>query len=543
MPQTATQTSEVDTELTTHHAPAERLELAVLEPVAKKLQEDALIHSLVQGYPEAMAILNEQRQIVACNEGLLSALGLEDSRDVLGRRIGEVFSCEQATKMPGGCGTSEACQMCGAVNAMLECNDRREVARAECRITTVTPDGPGALELEVVATPFDMDGQQLMVFAARDISAQKRREVLEKLFFHDTLNVAGGIEGLAELLEETEDKDELHEYPKRMSVMSHQLTEQIRGQRDLAAAERGDFKPSWMRMRVTDVFENLRATYEGHPVARDRTLVLGAPSPADLDLQSDAVLLGRVLGNLIKNALEASDVRQVVSVRCELLDEQQLRFTVHNTNVMPYKVQLQMFQRSFSTKGGTGRGLGTFSVKLLTTRYLGGKVDFTSKDGHGTSFTVTLPRWQTENGAEPQVLDKPTDDNASIDGVRILLAEDGEDNQRLISHVLTKAGADVTGVVNGKLALDTALQARDAGKPFDVILMDMQMPVMDGYEATRSLRDNGYTNPIIALTAHTGTAERDECLAAGCDGYVAKPINKTELFSTIAKSSRATTTP
>ncbi len=534
MPQPSTQLNVIETEPTTYHASPERLELTVLEPVAKKLKEDSLIRSLVQGYPEAMAILNEHRQIVACNDGLLTALGLADSRDVLGRRIGEVFSCEYSTRMPGGCGTAEPCQMCGAVNAMLECNERREVAKAECRITTVTPDGPGALDLEVVATPFDLGDQKLMVFAARDISAHKRREVLEKLFFHDTLNVAGGIEGLAELLEQADDAQERQEYPKRMSVMSHQLTEQIRGQRDLAAAERGELKPSWTRMSVTDVFENLRSTYEGHPVARDRTLVLGVPSPADLDLQSDPVLLGRVLGNLIKNALEASDIGQVVSVECNLLDDQQLRFTVHNTNVMPYKTQLQMFQRSFSTKGGTGRGLGTFSVKLLTTRYLGGEIDFFSRDEHGTSFFVTLPRCQTKDGAEPEVTDKPVDDLAHIDGVRILLAEDGEDNQRLICHVLTKAGADVTGVVNGKLALDAAVEAHEAGRPFDVILMDMQMPVMDGYEATRELRKRAYSGSIVALTAHTGDAEREECLAAGCDGYVAKPISKPALFRAIA---------
>ena len=116
---------------------------------------------------------------------------------------------------------------------------------------------------------------------------------------------------------------------------------------------------------------------------------------------------------------------------------------------------------------------------------------------------------------------------------RILLAEDGPDNQRLIAFLLRKAGAEVELAENGQIALDLALAAQQAGSPFDVILMDMQMPVMDGYDATQKLRSAATREPIIALTAHAMTEDRQKCIDAGCDDYIAKPIDPKKLVEII----------
>ncbi|WP_197993002.1 response regulator [Gimesia aquarii] len=117
---------------------------------------------------------------------------------------------------------------------------------------------------------------------------------------------------------------------------------------------------------------------------------------------------------------------------------------------------------------------------------------------------------------------------------RVLLAEDMPDNQRLVSFYLKQAGAEVFFADNGQIALDIALEASNHGFPFDVILMDIQMPVLNGNEATKKLRESGYTGAIIAITAHTSSHDRQTCLDAGCDDYTTKPVNPNRLIDLVA---------
>jgi CheY-like chemotaxis protein len=128
----------------------------------------------------------------------------------------------------------------------------------------------------------------------------------------------------------------------------------------------------------------------------------------------------------------------------------------------------------------------------------------------------------------------PTPTPAKLRG-RVLAVEDALDIQRLVRLFLTSAGLEVTLAVNGRNAVETALQYAEAGRPFDVILMDMQMPVLDGYRATERLRASGYSGTIVALTAHALPGERERCLAAGCDDFLVKPINRTTLLGAMRR--------
>jgi CheY-like chemotaxis protein len=126
----------------------------------------------------------------------------------------------------------------------------------------------------------------------------------------------------------------------------------------------------------------------------------------------------------------------------------------------------------------------------------------------------------------------PTD---ALRGTRVLLVEDGPDNQRLISFVLRKAGAEVETAENGKLAVDRALTAQGAGQPYDVVRMDMQMPVMDGYAATKQLRHRGYASPVVVLTAHAVEGDRERCVSAGCNDNTTKPTYRKQLIDTLVR--------
>jgi CheY-like chemotaxis protein len=173
---------------------------------------------------------------------------------------------------------------------------------------------------------------------------------------------------------------------------------------------------------------------------------------------------------------------------------------------------------------------------------LGGAITVTSEVGSGSLFRVRVPAHPVESGGVSELPDSDTPSTGRMRSAlaalrasgRILVVEDGPDNQRVIRHVLERAGYDVTTADNGLVGVELALAAVEEGTPFRVILMDVQMPVLDGYEATRRLRASGYTGPIIALTAHALPSERQRCLEAGCDAFATKPIERLLLLETIA---------
>ena len=286
--------------------------------------------------------------------------------------------------------------------------------------------------------------------------------------------------------------------------------------------------------------------------AKNLPLKIEYDGPMPQSIQSDPTRLRQILINLTSNAVkftEVGEVRLVARLLDAESDEPMMQFEIVDSGIGLTEEQIADLFKPFhqadtsTTRkyGGTGLGL-TISKRLA--QKLGGDITVRSTPGEGSTFTITVATGPL-HGVE--MLDTPSEAQLSTNfdkkpaaariklDCRVLLAEDGPDNQRMISFLLKEAGAEVVVADNGQIAHDLALAARDEGTPFDVILMDMQMPVMDGYDATGKLRKAEYAGAIIALTAHAMSTDRDKCLAAGCNDYITKPVDHEKLISLVAE--------
>ena len=327
---------------------------------------------------------------------------------------------------------------------------------------------------------------------------------------------------------------------------------------DLSKIEAGKLAVERIACSPCQVVAEVESLVQVRSAARGLELRIEYEDGIPETIQSDPIRLRQILINLMGNAVKFTELGHVdlVTRLASLPDGgPAIEFDVVDTGVGMTDEQAARLFKPFSQAdasttrkfGGTGLGL---AISKRLGEALGGDVQLVeSKPGVGSRFRLTvatgsldgvrmlecpaeshrvLPEAQAEAAPEVGPLD-----------CRILLAEDGPDNQRLITHVLKKAGAEVTVVENGQLAVDAALAAthgrreKDPERPFDVILMDMQMPVMDGYTATSTLREQGYTGPIIALTAHAMASDRQKCVDSGCDDYASKPIDRRKLIETI----------
>ncbi len=365
----------------TDFAPGERADEVEIQAMHQLVISQPHMKEVLDAIPLMVMILNSKRQIVAVNQRVIEATETKLS-DILGLRPGELAGCIHARTGPNGCGTGVHCRVCGAVNGILKTQSNGRYGSEECHIRKENGE---SLDWKVTTSPLNLAGHALQCLTVEDIADTKRRGVLERTFFHDLANTIGAIIGFGRLLaDEQEHIDEL----KEIIRMAEELLEEVQNQQQLAMAESGVLTPKPESIELKTFLDYTADLYRNHPVAAGRHIVVES---GEVTLRTDARLLKRIMGNMIKNALEASDEGQTVSVYSR--DEaHQVTLCVHNATVMRDEVKLQVFQRSFSTKSGSGRGVGTYSIKLLGEQYLGGRVAFTSEVPHGTVFSVTLPK-------------------------------------------------------------------------------------------------------------------------------------------------------
>ena len=317
---------------------------------------------------------------------------------------------------------------------------------------------------------------------------------------------------------------------------------------DLSKIEAGKLEIEHIQCSPCQILSEVVSLMRVRANAKNLPLEIEYDGPIPQSIQSDPTRLRQILINLTGNAVKFTEVGKIRLV-ARLLeaesDQPKMQFEVVDSGIGMTEEQITRLFKPFSqvdssttrTHGGTGLGL---AISKRLAEKLDGDINVRSRPGEGTTFILTVGTGPLDG---VKLLDNPTEAEVSMDpekkpaapetklDCRVLLAEDDPDNQRLIAFLLKKAGAEVVVADNGRIAHDLALAARDEGSPFDVILMDMQMPVMDGYDATGKLREAGYSGPIIALTAHAMSTDRDKCLHAGCDDYMTKPIDRQKLVA------------
>jgi signal transduction histidine kinase/CheY-like chemotaxis protein len=312
---------------------------------------------------------------------------------------------------------------------------------------------------------------------------------------------------------------------------------------ELSKIEAGHAKPANRPCRPQQIFAEIKLLMEKSAASKQVALEFELDSSVPEKLTSDPTRIRQILVNLVENSIRFTD-RGCVRVRAfyEHRNEQ-LHFIVKDTGIgmSPQRMKnlFQPFDQESSGGSESGNGLGLHLCARIC-EMLGGQIQAESELGVGTSIRFHVSAISSSGMPEPASLDegihRETTGEFPLNGFTILLVEDGIDNQKLIRRLLERSGAEVQIAENGVEALESILDSD--GLPrldcnFDLILMDLQMPVMDGVEATRRLREAGFGLPIVALTAHATSEHQERCLEAGCDGFLTKPVRKTELIQAV----------
>ena len=318
---------------------------------------------------------------------------------------------------------------------------------------------------------------------------------------------------------------------------------------DLSKVEAGELTVERSACSVAHVLSDVVALVRPRAIEKGLAWSVELRTEVPRTILTDATRLRQILLNLAGNAVKFTEQGEIRLVASYVpTPRPRLRFEVIDTGIGLTADEIARLFRPFAQAdasttrryGGTGLGL---SICAHLAGLLGGEVRVQSVVGQGSTFTleldaevdeeVSLHRPVMESGARPGLLHRAAE--AGLAGARVLVAEDSRDNQLLVGFILRRMGAEVTEAENGRVAHRLAMEAVGAGKPFHVILMDMQMPELDGYDAASLLRRDGYTGAVVAVTAHAMVGDREKCLAAGCDDHVTKPIDAEGLVMTVAR--------
>jgi PAS domain S-box-containing protein len=347
---------------------------------------------------------------------------------------------------------------------------------------------------------------------------------------HEIRTPLNAIAGFAEALEGGDlAASERHEFAQTIRRNSDHLLGILSDILDVSKIEAGKMSIESLPVHPREVIEDVCAMLRGKADAKGLELRCDIAAAVPARLVTDPTRLRQILLNLIGNAIKFTDSGSI-SLRATLENEQTLQIDVIDTgHGIPQPMQAEIFEPftqvdvSHSRKfGGTGLGLA-ISRRLAV--LLGGDIRLQSSSERGSVFSLRLPNRSPVEGQSTAAANVPS----AIRPGRVLVVEDSHDSQRLLQFLLQRLKFDVTLAENGERAITAVGNAAAQGKPFELIIMDMQMPVLDGYTATPMLRRGGCNVPIVALTANAMPQDRRHCLDVGCDDFLTKPVQAAAL--------------
>lgn len=531
-------------------------------------QQQESLQVIFDASPVGMVLLDESMTITKVND-VATKLVNKNMSEMIDMPPGQAIGCIHAQEAPNGCGSGLTCPLCPIRDVFQRVFDTNQPIRGvEAQPALLVKGVLVQPWLEINASPLIMTGGRYVIASISNITERKRaQEALQQAkaaaeaankaktsflanMSHEIRTPLTAILGFSEMLNDSSaSPDEQDEWLDAISRNAKHLLLLISDVLDVSRIEADKLElyaaPCNVAIVISEVASMIRprAQHQGLGLAVDYN------SPLPETIIVDDAHLRQVLVNLLGNAIKFTD-QGGITITATFLpdwrpDESGLQIDVADTGVGIDPAHLEhlfepFYQADVSVSrrhGGTGLGLA-ISKQIISA--MGGEITVTSTPDVGSMFSIIIPTGDLEGVA---ILAEPAEAvrqagpakpqpsaGQRLDGVRILLAEDGADNRRLLVALLERAGGSVVAVSNGRLVVQRAQE-----EDFDLVLMDVQMPVVDGLQATRMLRSLGLSIPIVALTAHALSGIRDECLAAGCTDYLTKPIDNKHLIGVVAR--------
>lgn len=525
-------------------------------------QHEALKTATIECALDSVISINEQGAIVEFNPAAEATFG-HKREEVLGRQLAEVVIPE-AMRDAHEQGFRKYLDT--GIGPVL--NQRLELPALHANGST--------FPVEIAISPVNVAGQPMFTAYIRDITARKQAELEltdaraaaeqaneHKSRFlaqmsHEIRTPLTAIVGYADLLTHTEARDQTQvDWGLRIQENTRYLLSLVNDILDLSKIEAGESETNPTEVDLVEVLHSVEAMLRPRATEKllDFKLEFGTAIPRQV--RTDGTKLKQIVVNLAANAVRATSQGSIV-IRMDVSeaaadDTATVTIAVRDTGCgIPEESKHQIFRpfvqietddqmpsAEFTAQTGLGLAISMQFAKLLR-----GTLDCESEVGKGSTFTLQVPVEQPRNYVDDPVFGdghlRRAGDTPRMQGVRVLVVDDNPDNQQILRYLLEPTGGTIDVAGNGSEALERIGAAIADDEPFEVVLLDMQMPVMDGYQAIKAIRENQVRCHVIAVTAFATTGDREKCLAAGCDDYLTKPVEPAALYAALGRTPAAT---